>query len=110
MYTAILFTVNGDGVATGYSQVRYKSYLIELKNKGFKPNLWGFKTQALAEETANSLVGTLIAETVPPVMQALKGGLISQPPVAQVDGDDTTNSTDDTDDGLSEADDQAVAA
>lgn len=86
MYTAINFIQNADGVAISYSLLPYKSYLLDLKNKGYKPDLWGFKTRALAESTANGLVGTVLADTLPPVMQALRGGQISQPaPAPAVD-------------------------
>lgn len=86
MRTAITFTTDSEGIATGYFQTRYRDYLREVKNVGYKPHLSGFKTTAEAETAANAIVGL-------PLEQALSA--LKSPAQPDQDADNQADQTED---------------
>lgn len=58
MKYALIFQKDGKGMVHGYSMVSYNSYLMDLKNKGHKPDRYGYETAEAAREAGNAIVGT----------------------------------------------------
>lgn len=86
-FFAVQFTTDAEGIAISYFIVPYGHFLRDVKNKGYKTHLNGFKTTEAAEADANTFIGLPLVDT----LQARAESVQSSQEAEETETDDTAD-------------------